>query len=76
MDVTAAIGKVCAEYEVNVVEGVLSHKIKKHVIDGNDVIIGRETADQHVKEYEFAPGDVFGVDVYVSAGEGKPKEAE
>lgn len=74
-DVTAAIKKVCEAYNVNPVEGVLSHKIKKHLIDGNDVIICKETSDQHVKEYEFAPGDVFGLDVYVSSGEGKPKES-
>ena len=34
-DVTAAIAKVCAEYKVNPVEGVLSHSIKKHCISGN-----------------------------------------
>lgn len=31
--------------------------------------------DQRAEEYEFAAGDVIGLDVYVSSGEGKPKEA-
>lgn len=57
-------------------EGVLSHKVKKHLIDGNDVIISKETPDAKVEEYEFAPGDVFGLDIFVSTGEGKPKESE
>ncbi len=29
-----------------------------------------------MEEYEFMPGDVFGLDVFVSSGEGKPKESE
>lgn len=41
-EVTEAIQKICEEYGVNAVEGVLSHKVKKHLIDGNDVIINKE----------------------------------
>lgn len=73
---TEVIAKVCEEFGVNAVEGVLSHKMKRHLIDGNDVIINKETPDQKVAEYEFAPGDVFGLDIYVSTGEGKPKEGD
>lgn len=75
-EVTAAIAAVCESYKVNAVEGVLSHKIKKHLIDGNDVIINKETGEQRVEEFEFVPGDVIALDVYVSTGEGKPKESE
>lgn len=75
-EVTEAIAAVCADYNVNAVEGVLSHKIKKHLIDGNDVIINKETSTQQVKQFQFAPGDVIGLDIYVSTGEGKPKEGE
>jgi len=39
--VTALIAKVCEAYEVNAVEGVLSHELKKHLIDGNKVIINK-----------------------------------
>jgi curved DNA binding protein len=74
--VTEAIAKVCESYGVNPVEGVLSHKLKKHLIDGNDVIINKETSEQRVEEFEFAPGDVIGLDIYVSTGEGKPRESE
>lgn len=75
-EVTAAIAKVCAEFGCEPVEGVLSHKVKQHLIDGNDVIINKETATQQVEEFQFAPGDVIGLDIYVSTGEGKPKETE
>lgn len=74
--VTEVIAKVCSDYGVNPVEGVLSHKVKRHLIDGNDVIINKELPEQKVEEYTFAPGDVFGLDIYVSTGEGKPKEGD
>ena len=75
-EVTQAILKVTTEYETNPVEGVLSHKMKKHLIDGNDVILSKEAPDQKVEEFEFTPGDVFGLDIFVSTGEGKPKEGD
>ena len=43
--VTKAIADVCAEYEVEPLQGVLSHKIKKHLIDGNECIINKETPE-------------------------------
>ena len=75
-DVTEVIAKVAEAFGVNPLEGVISHKVKKHLIDGNDVIINKETPDQKVEEFEFAPGDVIGLDIYISTGEGKPKESE
>lgn len=75
-EITANIAAVCEEFKVNPVEGVLSHKTKKHLIDGNEVIINKETPEQRVEDWEFAPGDVIGLDVYVSSGEGLGKESE
>jgi len=76
VDVTQAMNDVCAEYECNMVEGCLSHIVKKYCIDGNNVIIGKEVALQQVEDWTFAPGEVIHLDVYVSTGEGKPKLAE
>jgi methionine aminopeptidase len=75
-DVTAKIAAVCAEYEVEPMQGVLSHKTKKHLIDGNECIINKETPEQRVEDWEFAPGDVIHLDVYVSSGDGMGREAE
>lgn len=75
-EVTEVIQQVAEQFECNAVEGVLSHKVKKHLIDGNDCIINRPAPGANVAEFEFAPGDVIGLDIYVSTGEGKPKEAE
>jgi methionine aminopeptidase len=74
--VTAKIQEVCEVYECNPVQGVLSHKMKKHLNDGNECIINKETPEQRVEDWEFAPGDIFALDVYVSSGEGMPKEMD
>merc|ERR1712190_371509 len=56
--------------------GVLSHQLKKHVIDGNRVILSTPTDDQNVDEFEFELNEVYCIDVLMSTGEGKGKEAE
>jgi curved DNA binding protein len=75
-DVTRAIARVCEAFKVNPVEAVLSHKILKYCIDSNETIIQKETSTQQVNEWAFQAGDVIGLDVYVSSGEGIPKEDE
>jgi uncharacterized membrane protein YjjP (DUF1212 family) len=72
--VTDAIRRVCESYKVNPVEGVLSHRMKRDIVDSFDVIINKTTIDQKVDQRDFDFGDVFGMDVIVSTGEGKPKE--
>jgi hypothetical protein len=43
--VTANIQTVCTDFEVEPLQGVLSHKTKKHLNDGNEVIINKETPE-------------------------------
>lgn len=76
--VTQAISDVTAAFGVQPVEGVLSHEVKQYVIDGNNVIIGKETTEQRAEVYEFKVNDIFALDVIVSANEleGKTKESE
>ena len=75
-DVTANIAKVCEAYGVEPVQGVLSHKVKKHLIDGNEVIINKATAEQRVDDWEFVPGDVIALEVFASTGDGMGREAD
>lgn len=75
-EVTSKIQAVCDEYEVQPLQGVLSHKMKKHLNDGNEVIINKETPEQRVEDWEFAPGDIIGLDIYVTSGEGLAKEGD
>ena len=73
-DVTNTIKAVCDSYKVTPVEGVLSHRMKRDIIDGVETIINHATFDQKVDQRTFEHGDVFGLDVIVSSAEGKPKE--
>lgn len=75
-DVTEVISKVAESYKCQPLEGVLSHELKKHLIDGNTTIINKATFDQKVDEHEFQLNEVYALDVYVSTGEGKSKETE
>jgi methionine aminopeptidase len=43
--VTDIIAKTCENYKVNPLEGVISHDVKKFMIDGNNCIINKETFD-------------------------------
>mmetsp|Transcript_163785 Transcript_163785/g.520559 ORF Transcript_163785/g.520559 Transcript_163785/m.520559 type:complete len:400 (-) Transcript_163785:81-1280(-) len=74
--ITQAFGKITEDFGCKHVQGVLSHQMKKFVIDGNKVIIGAENPDDHVDEFEFEANEVYCIDVVVSTGEGKGKETE
>lgn len=74
--VSEVVAKVCEEFGIAPVEGALSHKLKKHLIDGSDVILNKETPEKRVETFEFMPGDVIALSVYVSSGEGKTKEGD
>jgi curved DNA binding protein len=73
-DITNTIKTVTDAYHVNPIEGVLSHKMRRDVVDGFETIINKKTPDQKVDIRDFQHGDVFGLDIIVSSGEGKPKE--
>jgi len=74
--VTEAFAKVASEFNCKPMQGVLSHQLKKHVIDGNRVIINCETQEEKVDEFEFELNEVYCIDVVMSTGEGKGREAE
>ena len=75
-DVTNATATICKEYEVNPIEGVLSHRMKRYIVDCMETIINKETFEHKVDQRKFEFGDVFAMDVIVSTGEGKPKETD
>jgi len=75
-DVTNAILKVARQFECQPMEGVLSHQMKRYVIDGNKVIINKSTLEQKVDEFEFENNQVYAVDIVMSTGEGKSKEMD
>jgi len=76
LDVSNIVSAVASDYKVTPVEGVLSHRMKRDIIDGMETIINQQTYDQKVDKRAFEHGDVFGLDVMISTSEGKPKETE
>lgn len=68
------MAKVAETYGVNLAEGVLSHQMKRYVIDGNQVIIQKPTPDQQVDEFEFKENEVYGLDIVMTTGSGKFRE--
>ncbi|EGR29829.1 hypothetical protein IMG5_148130 [Ichthyophthirius multifiliis] len=70
------IQKVVDQYKCNPLEGVLSHELKKYMIDGNNCIINKDTYDQKVDLHEYNVNEVYALDIIVSTGDGKPKETE
>ena len=74
--VTSALGKVAETFGVNLCAGVLSHQMKRYVIDGNKVILLKEDQDQKVDDFVFEVNETYSVDIALSTGEGKPRPQE
>lgn len=75
-EVTKAINDIAQIFNCSSVEGVLSHEMKRYLIDGAKVIISKENTENPVEEITFEVNEVYGVDIVISTGEGKPKEGE
>jgi len=76
--VTDNIQKVVGEFKCSAVEGMLSHQLQQHRIDGEKAIILNPTDTQR-KEHpkcEFDVHEVYALDILVSSGEGKAKEKD
>ena len=67
--VSSVIGKVCTDYGVSAVQGVLSHSLQRNKLDGPHVILNRADEDAKVEEFTFAVNDVYAIDVVISSGE-------
>merc|ERR1712187_742719 len=74
--VTEAFSKVATEFGCKPVQGVKSHQLKKHVIDGSRYISNVENLEEKNETFEFEQNEVYCIDVVMSTGEGKGREAE
>ncbi|XFF96938.1 hypothetical protein AB1E19_000563 [Capra hircus] len=75
--VTEAWNKVAHSFNCTPIEGMLSRQLKQHATDGEKIIIQNPT-DQQKKDREkaeFEVHEVYAVDVLISSGEGKAKDA-
>jgi len=75
-DVTNIIRKCADSFQVQPLEGVLSHEMKQNCIDANNVIINRPDIEHQVEEFTFEINQVYCLDIVMSSGEGKVKEID
>jgi len=75
-DVSKIINRVAEEYGCTPVVGVCSHSLERNNLDGEKVIVGKADTEQKVDDVEFAPHEVYALDIVMSTGEGKPKEVD
>jgi curved DNA binding protein len=75
-EVTEIIEKAAEQFNVTPVEGVLSHLMKRYIIDGFRCIPGKKVPEQLVHDYPFEPAQVWTLDIAFTTGKGKLKERE
>ena len=72
-EVGKAIERVAEDFGVNVLEGVLTHSMKRFVIDGNKVILNKPSPELRAEDETVELNEVYALDIVMSSGEGKPK---
>lgn len=75
-EVTDIIEKAAAHFNVTPVEGVLSHLVKRYIIDGFRCIPSKKTPEHMVHEYPIEVAQVWTLDIAFSTGKGKLKERD
>jgi len=75
-EVSNIIRKCADAFDVQPLEGVLSHEMKHNCLDANNVIINRPDLDQQVEEFQFEINQAYSLDVVMSTGEGRAKEID
>lgn len=77
-EITKMFNDVADAYDVRCCEGVLSHQMKRHVIDAEKTILCKSKAEdnQVVDEHTITKNDVWSLDVLFSTGEGRPRMSE
>jgi methionyl aminopeptidase len=72
-EVGKAIERVAEDFGVHVVEGVLTHSMKRFVIDGNKVVLNKTSPELKADDETIELNEVYALDIVMSSGEGKPK---
>lgn len=75
-DVTNVIAKVAADFGVTPLEGVLSHQMKRYIVDGSKVIMNKQTIESRADQWDFEDHEVYNLDIVMSTGEGKAIERD
>ncbi|BFZ22640.1 hypothetical protein BsWGS_25679 [Bradybaena similaris] len=75
---TDGIQKVTEDFKCKPIEGMLSHQLKQHIIDGEKAIIQNPSEAQRKdhESCEFDVHEVYAIDILVSTGDGKGRELD
>lgn len=72
-DVAPSLEKIADAYGVKLVEGVMTHQLKRFVIDGNKCVLNKPSPECRVDDDEFEENEVYAIDIVMSSGEGKTR---
>ena len=75
-DIPGVLEKIAEAHGCTVVEGVLSHQMKRFMIDGEKCILAKPDAESKVDETDFEVNEVYHLDVAMSTGDGKTRELD
>lgn len=75
-DIPAVLETIAKAYGCSVVEGVISHQMKRYMIDGEKCVLAKVDTDNKVDEHTFEENEVYHIDVAMSTGDGKTKELD
>lgn len=77
-DVTKIVDAVVKEFDCTALEGMLSNSQTRNVVDGKKRIILNPSEGQRrdFEAAEFEEGEVYGIDILVSTGDGKVKNGD
>ncbi|KAJ2161353.1 hypothetical protein GGF46_001531 [Coemansia sp. RSA 552] len=78
MAATERVQRVAKAYECKPIENIVCHEQKQNDLDGDKQIILNPGTDQRSKfpSCEFAPYEVYLVDIYVTTGDGRVRQSE
>lgn len=76
VDVTTVVEGVASAYDVQPLHGVLSHELKRNVIETNNVIAHRLNPEERVQPFQFEPNQVYCIDMVMTVGSGRCKETD
>lgn len=72
-EVAGPLQTIAESFGCNLVEGVMTHQLKRFVIDGNKCVLNKPSPEAKVEDGEFEVNEVYAIDVLVSTGEGKTR---
>ncbi|KAK9469336.1 peptidase M24, structural domain-containing protein [Lipomyces arxii] len=77
-DVSDAVSAVAEAYDTKALEDMLSHQQTRNVVDGTKRIIlnPSEGKKKGVDAATFDDGEVYGIDILITTGDGKVKKSE